>query len=72
MGFSIPIGEWLRGDLRDWAEEFLSRERLSREGYFNPDPIRAIWLEHLSGRYNHEKKLWNVLMFQSWLAEQDL
>ena len=72
MGFSIPIGEWLRGDLRDWAEELLSRERLSREGYFNPDPIRAIWLEHLSGRYNHEKKLWNVLMFQSWLAGQDL
>lgn len=72
MGFSIPIGEWLRGELRDWAEEFLSRERLSREGYFNPDPIRSIWLEHLSGRYNHEKKLWNILMFQSWLAKQSL
>ena len=71
MGFSIPIGEWLRGELRDWAEEFLSRERLSREGYLNPDPIRSIWLEHLSGRFNHEKKLWHILMFQSWLAKQD-
>lgn len=68
-GFELPIQAWLRGPLRDWAEALLDRNRLRREGYLRPEPIRAQWEEHLSGRLDHHYFLWNVLMFQAWLEE---
>lgn len=70
MGFGIPIDSWLRGALRDWAESLLSESRLRSEGYFRPGPVREAWQQHLSGRRNNQYLLWNVLMFQAWLAEQ--
>ncbi len=70
MGFGIPIDEWLRGSLRDWAEALLDPVRLQREDFFYHAPIQKKWLEHLSGKRNWQYYLWDVLMFQAWLENQ--
>lgn len=70
MGFAVPLGDWLRGPLRPWAEELLDERRLRSEGYFRPRPVRELWHAHLSGRSDEYPRLWPVLMFQSWLEAQ--
>ncbi|HEK1009046.1 TPA: asparagine synthase (glutamine-hydrolyzing) [Pseudomonas putida] len=67
MGFGIPLHDWLRGPLRDWAESLLDPQRLAKEGYFKPGAIRAVWEKHLRGQGNYQQQLWPVLMFQAWL-----
>ena len=67
MGFGVPIDSWLRGPLRDWAEDLLCERHLSQSGVFAPAPVRQRWAEHLSGRHNWQYALWPVLMLEAWM-----
>ncbi len=68
-GFAIPVGDWLRGPLRGWAEDLLSPEALGRDGLIDPVPVRAAWREHLEDRRDWTHRLWIVLMLQAWRAD---
>lgn len=66
MGFGVPIDRWLRHDLREWADDLLSAQRLQRQGLLDVDLVRQKWDEHLSGERNWQGAIWNILMFQAW------
>lgn len=68
MGFGVPVDSWLRGPLRAWAEDLLSADSLGQQGFFNVPLIRQKWTEHLSGSRNWQYLLWDVLVFQDWVA----
>jgi asparagine synthase (glutamine-hydrolysing) len=70
MGFSVPVDEWLRGELREWSEDLLSETALRDAGFLDVAAVRRKWQEHLSGRRNWQYALWDVLSLQSWLAEE--
>ena len=65
-GFGIPIGQWLRGPLRPWAEDLLQSDLIKRQDYLRAESIHNLWKEHLSGRFDHSAKIWRILMLQSW------
>ncbi|HEX8771315.1 MAG TPA: asparagine synthase (glutamine-hydrolyzing), partial [Acidimicrobiales bacterium] len=69
-GFVVPIAEWLRGPLREWASELLSPSRLAVEGYLDVRAVQRCWSKHKAGLGNWDQQLWNVLMFESWLDAQ--
>jgi asparagine synthase (glutamine-hydrolysing) len=69
MGFAVPVDLWLRGPLRDWAEDLLAPPTLARHGLFSVEPIRKKWEQHVSGVRDWHYLLWPVLMFQAWMAE---
>ncbi|OGT09873.1 MAG: asparagine synthase (glutamine-hydrolyzing) [Gammaproteobacteria bacterium GWE2_42_36] len=71
-GFGFPCEEWLRGGLKQWAEELLCPTRIAQQGFLNGKQVAAYWREHLSGKRNWQAILWNILMFQSWLARQGI
>ena len=67
MGFGVPIGSWLRGPLRPWAEDLLSEAALRRHGLLHPEPVRQAWELHQAKRRDLSAELWDVLMLQAWL-----
>lgn len=71
-GFAVPVGEWIKGPLRSWAEELLDRRRMAGDGWFDEAIVGRRWSDHLRGRRDSSQALWAVLMFQAWLrAQQD-
>jgi asparagine synthase (glutamine-hydrolysing) len=67
QGFGVPIDAWLRGPLRSWALDLLAPDKLAREGFLDPAPIRVALRDHLSGRRNLQHQQRTVLMFEAWL-----
>lgn len=70
MGFAVPVGVWLRGPLREWAENLLDQSRLKNEGLLNVAKVRAVWQDHLNGNESNIPNVWALLMFQAWLEYQ--
>lgn len=69
--FGVPIGEWLRGPLREWAEDLLSKDRIHRENFLVYETVQRVWKQHVSGWKKHSSLLWNILMFQAWYQAQN-
>ena len=65
-GFGVPISDWVRGPLREWAESLLDERRLHDEGLLSPGAVTRMWRQHLSGWRDHQQLLWTILMFQAW------
>ena len=68
MGFGIPLGEWLRGPLREWAESLLDEKRLHQSGLLDTTTVRRYWKEHIDGQRNWQYLIWDVLMLEAWRA----
>ena len=66
-GFAIPIGEWLRGPLKEWAEDLIEENKIIKQGFLNHKNVRKIWESHISGNADYTARIWSILMFQSWL-----
>ncbi len=68
-GFAVPVSDWVKGPLREWAESLLDERRLRQQGLLKPNAIRRIWRQHLTGWQDHDTLLWSILMFQAWYEE---
>jgi len=69
-GFAVPIDQWLRGPLKDWAESYLNVSKLAQQGFLNVDIVWSLWEEHILRKKNNQQVLWNILMFQVWLENE--
>ncbi|MDO8773738.1 MAG: asparagine synthase (glutamine-hydrolyzing) [Burkholderiaceae bacterium] len=71
-GFAVPLAQWLRGPLRDWAQHLLDPSRLKAMGQLDADKITQLWQQHQSGTFDRSYYLWNVIAFQAWLENTQL
>ena len=71
MGFSVPIGKWLRGPLKEWGADLLHASYTQSSGLLNKKVILSIWREHQTGRHDHSQKLWALLMWLAWVKQWD-
>ena len=69
-GFGVPVGEWIKGPLRAWAEELLDPAAMGHDGWFDQAIVQRRWRDHLSGQRDSTPALWSVLMFQAWQRAQ--
>jgi asparagine synthase (glutamine-hydrolysing) len=69
QGFAVPVGAWLRGPLRPWAESLLQPGAIRQQGYLNERVVMAYWREHLTGREDYSSELWGILMFLAWMEQ---
>jgi asparagine synthase (glutamine-hydrolysing) len=67
-GFDVPVGEWIKGPLRPWAEALLDERRIDQEGFFDAGIVGRRWRDHLNGRQDSTAAIWSILMFQAWLS----
>ena len=70
-GFGMPIDSWLRGSLKEWANDLIDKKKINDQNYLNYELINKEWKQHLSGEKNNHHKIWNILMFQSWLEMEN-
>ena len=71
QGFTLPLGAWLRNELREWAESLMEPRVLALSGLLDATKVQKIWREHLDGKVNHQKGLWTLLTLQSWLTNKN-
>jgi len=69
QGFAVPVGQWLRGPLRPWAESLLAPSVFQKQDYLNEKVVMSYWREHLRGREDYSAELWGILMFLGWLEQ---
>ena len=69
LGFGVPIGQWLRGPLRQWVEELLDPVVLRNQGFLNSELVHHMWSDHIKGTGGTEEQIWAVIVFQLWLKE---
>jgi asparagine synthase (glutamine-hydrolysing) len=69
MGFGVPVGEWLRGELRPLLEDTVLSSKALQRGYFQPDAVRALVDEHVSRRVDRPAHVWALLMLELWFRE---
>jgi len=68
MGFGIPVGQWLRGPLRSWADDLLDPTLVREQGLLDPLIVQQRWMDHREGRADLTFQIWSILMFQAWLV----
>jgi asparagine synthase (glutamine-hydrolysing) len=69
QGFSVPLAQWLRSDLKFWASDLLSESEINRQGLFNFHNVNKLLQDHLTGKYDNHRQLWTLLMYQTWSKE---
>jgi asparagine synthase (glutamine-hydrolysing) len=70
MGFGVPVGQWLRGPLRSWADELLDPSLIREQGLLDPTAVERRWRAHSDGHADLTFQVWSLLMFQAWLVEE--